>query len=71
MTLAEYYDSKVPDYYDGMYLDGYEPWQVLKAAHKKMKKDYYARLAAAEAAGKELQDDDLYNIKIFSEVRVK
>ena len=25
MTLYEYYDKKVPNYYDGMYLDGYTP----------------------------------------------
>ena len=24
MTLAEYCNSKIPDYYDGMYLDGYK-----------------------------------------------
>ena len=26
--------SRVPDYYDGMYRDGYKPWEILEAAHK-------------------------------------
>ena len=71
MTLAEYCNSKIPDYYDGMYLDGYEPWQILHAAHKKMRKAYYARQEVAKAAGEEINVDDLFNIKIISEVKIK
>ena len=54
-----------------MYLDGYEPWQILHAAHKKMRKAYYARQEAAKAAGEEINVDDLFNIKIISEVKIK
>ena len=28
--------QKIPDYYPTMFLDGYEPWEILAAAHKKM-----------------------------------
>ena len=36
MTLFDYYDRKIPDYYDTMYLDGYTPEQILYSAHRKM-----------------------------------
>ena len=36
MTLSEYYDRKIPDYYDTMYLDGYTPEQILYSAHRTM-----------------------------------
>lgn len=29
MTLSEYMNRQVPDYYDWMYLDGYTPYQIL------------------------------------------
>ena len=28
----------IPEYYDTMYMDGYEPWEIMEAAHKKMKR---------------------------------
>ena len=43
MTLAQYYDKQIPDYYDGMYLDGYTPAQIRHAAVRKILKRYYAR----------------------------
>lgn len=55
--------QKIPDYYPTMFLDGYEPWEILAAAHKKM----IAKAAAQTAA--EPQDD--YSINIKSEVKVK
>lgn len=36
MTLAEYNNRKVPEYYDTMYLDGFTPSEILQAAHQKM-----------------------------------
>ncbi len=30
------YQKQVPEYYMGMYLDGYTPEQILNAAHRKM-----------------------------------
>ncbi len=52
----------VPDYYPTMYLDGYEPWEILNAVHKTMYKQYQEREEAKP---------DWDNIKITSEVRVK
>ncbi len=46
----DYYDRQIPDYYEGMHRDGYEPWQILHAAHRKIKKAYYAQRKAEEAA---------------------
>ena len=32
MVRADYFDNPdhLPDYYDTMYLDGFEPWQILE-----------------------------------------
>ena len=24
----------IPEYYDTMYMDGYEPWEIMEAVHK-------------------------------------
>ena len=45
-----------------MYLDGFEPWQILEAAHRTLYKRYQAQ--------KEQQSED-YNIKFNSEIKVK
>ena len=34
MTLYEYLDSKIPDYYPTMYLDGFTPEEVMYAAKR-------------------------------------
>ena len=68
MTLAEYYDRKIPDYYLGMYLDGYTPQQILHAKHRKMKKAYYAQREAEQAAA---EQNEVWNVKITSEVKIK
>ena len=68
MTLAEYYDRKNPDYYHGMYLDGYTPQQILHAMHRKMKKAYYAQREAEQAAA---EQNEVWNVKITSEVKIK
>lgn len=38
MVRNNYFDNpnNLPDYYDTMYLDGFEPWQILDAHHKSM-----------------------------------
>lgn len=36
MTLAEYNNRKVPEYYDTMYLDGFTPSDIYNSAHRKM-----------------------------------
>ena len=68
MTLYEYYDRKIPDYYPTMYLDGYSPEQIMYAAHRKIRHEYEARKAErmAEAEAMEIPE-----VKITSEVRIK
>ena len=34
MTISEYYDKQIPEYYPTMYLDGYTPAQILHAAKR-------------------------------------
>ena len=68
MTLFEYYDRQIPDYYDGMHRDGYEPWQILHAAHRKIRKAYYAQREAEQAAA---EQNEVWNVKITSEVKIK
>lgn len=68
MTLYEYLDSKIPDYYPTMYKDGYTPEQIRYACHRKIRRDYEARKAErmAEAEAMEIPE-----VKITSEVRIK
>ena len=60
MNLRNPYRPQIPDYYDTMFLDGYEPWQILASAHKKM-------LATAKRAEEEPEPQAVH---ITSEVRV-
>mgnify|MGYP003301659548 CR=1 FL=1 len=34
------YGRRIPEYYDTMYLDGYTPYEILYATHKKMFREY-------------------------------
>ena len=68
MTLFEYYDRQIPDYYEGMHRDGYTPQQILHAVHRKMKQAYYARREAERVAA---EQNEVWNVKITSEVKVK
>ncbi len=36
MTVIEYYNRKIPEYSDTMYLDGFSAQQILTAAHRTM-----------------------------------
>jgi len=58
MTLFDQYDSKIPDYYNGMYLDGYKPHEILHAVRRKM-------VQQNEEQG------DVGEFKIVSEVKIK
>ena len=58
MTLAEYLNRRIPEYYDGMYKDGFTPQEIITAAHKKMIQEYTAA-------------DPFQNIKIKSEIKIK
>ena len=68
MTLFDYYDSKIPDYYDTMYMDGYTPEQIMYAAHRKMVQEIEARKAAQRAKAEE---NEIPNVKIISEVKIR
>ena len=46
MTLYEYLDSKIPDYYPTMYLDGFTPEQIMYAAKRQMYRQIEERKAA-------------------------
>ena len=55
---------KLPEYYPTMYMDGYEPWEILQALHESMRKEYYER----KELQKEAQDE---NISYTIEVKTK
>lgn len=38
MTLSDYYNRNLPDYYPTMYQDGYEPWQIMQAFRNTQRK---------------------------------
>jgi hypothetical protein len=58
MTIGEYYNRKIPEYYPTMYLDGYTPQEILIAVHKSMHNEYQ-------------DSQQVDEIKITSEVKVK
>lgn len=68
MTLSDYYNRQIPEYYDTMYLDGYTPDQIMTAFRKKMYRDYEARQAAKRA---EAEVNEITNVKVISEVRIR
>lgn len=57
--------TRVPDYYyDGMYLDGYSPAEIVEAAHNSIIKQH---MAAQEEKASEVP----LNVHIQSEVKTK
>ena len=68
MTLFEYYDRKIPDYYPTMYRDGYSPEQIMYAAHRKLRRECEAREAARRA---EAEANEIPEVKITSKVVIK
>ena len=68
MTLYEYLDSKIPNYYPLMYRDGYSPEQILHAARRKILQEYEAREAAKRA---EAEASVIPEVKITSEVKIR
>ena len=68
MTLSDYYNRQIPEYYDTMYLDGYTPDQIMTAFRKKMNRDYEARQATKRA---EAEANEIPNVKIISEVKIR
>ena len=68
MSLMDYYNRQIPEYYDTMYMDGYSPEQILHAAHQTMVREYEARKAAQRA---EAEANEIPNVKIISEVKIR
>ena len=68
MSLMDYYNRQIPEYYDTMYMDGYTPEQILHAAHKKMMRQVEEREAAKRA---EAEANEIPNVKIISEVKIR
>lgn len=61
MTLHEYATRNIPEYSDYMYLDGYEPWEIMEAAHKKL----YQMIQEREEA------KNIPEVHISSEVKIR
>lgn len=70
MTLSEYYDRQIPDYYDTMYLDGYSPYQILHAVHRKMYREYLDREEAKRKAQEERDNIIIPTINFKTNVRI-
>ena len=63
MTLAEYLNRRIPEYYDGMHRDGFTPQEILAALHKKMIQQY--------GSADQQTPDPFQNINIKSEIKIK
>ena len=50
----------IPEYYDTMYMDGYEPWEIMEAVHKRMRRI---------AAEREAEDNSVSEVKITSVIK--
>ncbi len=68
MTYYDWLTSRIPEYYDTMYLDGYTHYEIMQAAHKSIMRRYNEMMA--EKAAKEAENE-ITNIKITSEVKIK
>ena len=44
-SLLEQHNRRIPDYYPTMYLDGFEPWEVMHAAMRQMYRQIQERKA--------------------------
>ena len=50
----------IPEYYDSMYMDGYEPWEIMEAVHKRMRRI---------VAEREAEDNSVSEVKITSVIK--
>ena len=50
----------IPEYYDTMYMDGYEPWEIMEAVHKRMRRI---------VAEREVEDNSVSEVKITSVIK--
>ena len=68
MTLSDYYNRNIPEYYHTMYLDGYTPEQIRYALKKKMRREAQEREAAKMALA---ESEEIPEVKISSVVKSK
>ncbi|MBR5310467.1 MAG: hypothetical protein IKU42_05040 [Oscillospiraceae bacterium] len=57
--LATYLHRTIPSYYKTMYMDGFEPWEILEAKRKEMKSKFFD------------EEPQNYEIHFTSEIKVK
>ena len=50
--------NKIPPYYKTMYLDGFEPWQILEAKRQEMRSKFF-------------DEETNYEVHFTSEVKIK
>ena len=60
-------NNRIPDYYDGMHKEGWQPWEILEAAHNSIIHEATAR---QEAAAEELPAAPM-NVHFQVEVKKK
>ena len=53
-------ERPIPEYYDTMYMDGYEPWEIMEAVHKRMRRI---------VAEREAEDNSVSEVKITSVIK--
>ena len=70
MTVSDYWNSKLPDYYPTMYLDGYEPWQIMQAHRNTFYRELQEKQERA-LAEKELNQYIEENLKITFDQAMK
>ncbi len=58
MTLSEYNNRKIPEYYPTMHLDGYTPYEIMAAKKAALYKEIQ-------------QQEAIEEIKITTEIKVK
>ena len=65
MVRPDYFDNadNLPEYYDGMYLDGFEPWQIMEAHRRTMSKRFLEQ--------RQKQQPDDYTINFNANVRIR
>jgi hypothetical protein len=65
MVRPDYFDNtdNLPEYYDGMYLDGFEPWQIMEAHRRTMSKRFLEQ--------RQKQQPDDYTINFNTNVRIR
>ena len=65
MITKNPYRREIPDYYDTMFMDGYEQQEILAAAHKRI------LAAAAERNAQAPPQQEEHTVNVVSNVEVK